>query len=111
MATRWVFREPCRSEPKPARVTRPCISQLPRGSRLTFYSDGIVEAMNSKGELLGFDRSRLLSMEPVSKIVEEAQKFGQHDDITVIAITREAALAREASLAQTVPIAAPALAN
>jgi len=85
--------------------------QLPRGSRLTFYSDGIVEAMNSKGELLGFDRSRLLSMEPVSKIVEEAQKFGQHDDITVIAITREAALAREASLAQTVPIAAPALAN
>jgi len=85
--------------------------QLPRGSRLTFYSDGIVEAMNPKGELLGFDRSRLLSMEPVSKIVEEAQKFGQHDDITVIAITREAALAHEASQAQTVPIAAPALAN
>jgi sigma-B regulation protein RsbU (phosphoserine phosphatase) len=86
-------------------------AQLPRGSRLTFYSDGIVEAMNPKGELLGFDRSQLLSMEPVSKIVEEAQKFGQHDDITVIAITRDAAPAREAVEAQKIPLAAPALAN
>ena len=86
-------------------------AQLPRGSRLTFYSDGVVEATNPKGELLGFDRSQLLSMEPVSKIVEEAQKFGQHDDITVIAITRDTAPAHEASQAQAIPIATPALAN
>ena len=32
--------------------------QMPRGSRLTFYSDGIVEAQNPKGELFGFERSR-----------------------------------------------------
>ena len=66
-------------------------AQLPRGSRLTFYSDGVVEATNPKGELLGFDRSQLLSLEPVSQIVDAAQKFGQNDDITVIAITRDAA--------------------
>jgi phosphoserine phosphatase RsbU/P len=86
-------------------------AQLPRGSRLTFYSDGIVEATNPKGELLGFDRSQLLSMEPVSKIVEEAQGFGQQDDMTVIAITRDAAAAREPALAQQVAIGAAALAN
>jgi serine phosphatase RsbU (regulator of sigma subunit) len=86
-------------------------AQLPRGSRLTFYSDGIVEATNPKGELLGFDRSQLLSMEPVSKIVEEAQGFGQQDDMTVIAITRDAAAAREPVMAQQVAIGAAALAN
>ncbi len=84
-------------------------AQLPRGSRLTFYSDGVVEATNPKGELLGFDRSQLLSLEPVSQIVDAAQKFGQHDDITVIAITRDAALAREASQAGRMPVVAPAI--
>ena len=85
--------------------------QMPRGSRLTFYSDGIVEAQNAKGELLGFERSRELSTEPVEKIVEAARLFGQHDDITVIAITRDAAVtAREASQARELA-GAPALAN
>jgi len=84
-------------------------AQLPRGSRLTFYSDGIVEAMNPKGELLGFDRSQLLSMEPVSKIVEQAQKFGQHDDMTVIAITRDAAPVRELMQTERIPVVAPAM--
>jgi serine phosphatase RsbU (regulator of sigma subunit) len=86
-------------------------AQLPRGSRLTFYSDGVVEATNPKGELLGFDRSQLLSLEPVSQIVDAAQKFGQNDDITVIAITRDAAAARDAAQAQRIPVVAPALAN
>ncbi|HVN94414.1 MAG TPA: SpoIIE family protein phosphatase [Terracidiphilus sp.] len=84
-------------------------AQLARGSRLTFYSDGVVEATNPKGELLGFDRSELLSLEPVQKIVDAAQKFGQHDDITVIAITREAAPAREAAQASRIPVVAPAM--
>lgn len=86
-------------------------AQLPRGSRLTFYSDGIVEAMNPEGELLGFDRSQLLSLEPVSQIVDTAQKFGQHDDMTVIAITREAAEKREAAQLEHIPVAMPALAS
>jgi phosphoserine phosphatase RsbU/P len=83
---------------------------LPRGSRLTFYSDGIVEAQNSKGELFGFERSRQISMEPVASIVEAAKQFGQQDDMTVIAITRDAAPARDAE-AQKVSVPAPALAN
>jgi phosphoserine phosphatase RsbU/P len=59
------------------------------GARLTFISDGIVEAQNAKGELFGFERSRELSTQPVAAIVEAATRFGQHDDITVVAITRE----------------------
>jgi serine/threonine protein phosphatase PrpC len=82
--------------------------QMPRGSRLTFYSDGIVEAQNPKGELFGFERSRQISMEPVAAIVEAAKQFGQQDDMTVIAITRDAAAVRDAH-AQKVSVAAPAL--
>jgi phosphoserine phosphatase RsbU/P len=84
---------------------------LPRGSRLTFYSDGIVEAQNAKGELFGFERSREVSTEPVAAIVEAAKRFGQQDDMTVIAITRDAAQAHEATEAQNVAVMAPALAN
>jgi hypothetical protein len=83
---------------------------LPRGSRLTFYSDGIVEAQNPKGELFGFERSRQISMEPVASIVEAAKQFGQMDDMTVIAITRDAASARDAQ-PQKVSVPAPALVN
>jgi serine/threonine protein phosphatase PrpC len=85
--------------------------QMPRGSRLTFYSDGIVEAQNPKGELFGFERSRQISMEPVAAIVEAAKQFGQQDDMTVIAITRDAAAVRDAAQAQNVSVTAPALVN
>ncbi len=61
---------------------------LAPGSRLTFYSDGVVEAQSTKGELFGFDRGRALSTEPASAIVEAARKFGQQDDITVVTIER-----------------------
>lgn len=85
--------------------------QLPSGSRLTFYSDGIIEAQNAKGELFGFERGRELAMEPVAAIVEAAQRFGQHDDMTVIAITRDAATLRDAAQAQKVAVGTPALAG
>jgi hypothetical protein len=85
--------------------------QMPRGSRLTFYSDGIVEAQNPKGELFGFERSRQISMEPVAAIVEAAKQFGQQDDMTVIAITRDTAAVRDAAQTQKVPVPAPALVN
>jgi serine phosphatase RsbU (regulator of sigma subunit) len=61
---------------------------LDPGSRLTFYSDGVVEAQSTKGELFGFERGRELSTEPASAIVEAARKFGQQDDITVVTIER-----------------------
>jgi len=57
-------------------------------SRLTFYSDGVVEAQNSRGELFGFERSRALSTHPAIDIVAAARKFGQQDDITVVTIER-----------------------
>jgi len=86
-------------------------SHLPRGSRMTFYSDGIVEAQNLKGELFGFERSRELSTSPVASIVAAAKRFGQQDDMTAIAITHDAVAARDAAYAQAVPVPVPALAN
>lgn len=62
---------------------------LEPGSRLTFYSDGVVEAQNHKGELFGFERSRALSTHPVDVIAKSAASFGQQDDITVVTIERE----------------------
>jgi hypothetical protein len=62
--------------------------ELRPGSRLTFYSDGIVEAQNQNGELFGFDRAKDISMQPAAAIVEEAVRFGQSDDITVVTIQR-----------------------
>jgi hypothetical protein len=61
------------------------------GSRLTFYSDGVVEAMNSEGEIFGFERARALSSAPAQAIVEAAVKYGQSDDITVVTVERLAA--------------------
>ena len=49
------------------------------------FTDGIVEARNSRGELFGFERlSDLLATHPdVGKIVDAAESFGQgEDDIT-----------------------------
>ncbi|MGD0730296.1 MAG: PP2C family protein-serine/threonine phosphatase [Terracidiphilus sp.] len=69
---------------------------FPAGSRLTFYSDGVVEATNPRGELLGFERGRELSTQPAAVIAETARKFGQEDDITVVAIIRQAAIAAAA---------------
>ncbi len=69
---------------------------LPAGSRLTFYSDGVVEAQNQKGELFGFDRSREISIQPAGAIAKAAEEFGQQDDITVVTILRERAVASAA---------------
>ena len=69
---------------------------LAPGSRLTFYSDGVVEAQNEAGELFGFERGRAISTNPAAVIVEAAKEFGQSDDITVVAITRQVAIANAA---------------
>jgi len=60
------------------------------GSRLVFVTDGVVEARNRRGELYGFDRTKILIRRPVEEIVRAAQSFGQEDDITVIGLRREA---------------------
>jgi len=66
--------------------------QVPPGSRLTFYTDGVIEAQNHKGELFGFDRGREISTRSAESIAEAAKQFGQEDDITVISITRSVVL-------------------
>jgi len=64
----------------------PVIVQLKPGDRLTFVSDGVVEAQGKSGELLGFDRTQALSTKSAAEIVEIASRFGQVDDITVVTI-------------------------
>jgi hypothetical protein len=81
--------------------------ELRRGSRLTFYSDGVVEAQNKNGELFGFDRGKAISMEPAAKIVEAAVHFGQSDDITVVTIERLSSISAVAAI-QDAPMLAPA---
>jgi serine phosphatase RsbU (regulator of sigma subunit) len=56
---------------------------LPAGRRLTFLSDGVVEAQNPKGELFGFERCRTLAMHPANVIADSARRFGQRDTVAV----------------------------
>jgi phosphoserine phosphatase RsbU/P len=54
--------------------------------RLTFVSDGVVEARNAAGELYGFERTRATSGRAAQEIASDARAFGQEDDITVLTI-------------------------
>ena len=61
---------------------------LKPGDRLTFVSDGVVEAQNSRKELFGFDRLREISTQEAQQIADAAKRFGQEDDITVLTFRR-----------------------
>jgi hypothetical protein len=61
---------------------------LEPGDGLTFVSDGVVEATNSRKELFGFDRLRKISTEEAQRIADAAKRFGQEDDITVLTFRR-----------------------
>ncbi len=67
-------------------------AQLGIGDRLTFVSDGVVEARDAKGELFGFERTATLASRTAEFIAEAAQSFGQEDDITVLSVTLTAEL-------------------
>ena len=82
--------------------------ELLPGSRLTFYSDGVVEAQNKAGELFGFDRVRAISTEPADAIVEKAVQFGQSDDITVVTVERLANSGAPGFIVTNAPTPAPA---
>jgi len=60
--------------------------RLEPGDRLTFVSDGVVEAQSKSGELFGFERTRELSCQPAGVIAETARVYGQSDDITVVTV-------------------------
>lgn len=74
---------------------------LQPGDRLTLMTDGVVEAMNAKRELFGFERTLRMSGQPAAMIAQAAKDFGQQDDITVLSIVRE-------TVAQPAPVPAPA---
>lgn len=59
---------------------------LQPGDRLTFMTDGVLEATNKAKELFGFDRTRAVSNQPAAAIADRARSFGQNDDITVLAL-------------------------
>jgi hypothetical protein len=64
-----------------------CACQFAIGDRLTFMSDGVVEARNAAGELFGFERTAAISGNTADQIAKAAEHFGQEDDITVLTVT------------------------
>ena len=65
-----------------------CDFTLRKGDRLTLYTDGVPEARCKKGELYGFERTRILLSNTFSaeSVAQAARDFGQEDDITVLTI-------------------------
>jgi hypothetical protein len=68
--------------------------QITENDRLVLASDGIAEAMDEQGRLFGFARVQELleARMTAAEVAAAAQSFGQQDDISVIAVTRIAAL-------------------
>jgi hypothetical protein len=64
--------------------------QLSPGARLVLLSDGVVEAKDSNGVLLGFDglEAALKDHGSAVGLAQYAREFGQEDDITVVGIQR-----------------------
>jgi sigma-B regulation protein RsbU (phosphoserine phosphatase) len=75
--------------------------QLRQGDTLVFYTDGIVEAMNDKKEIYGFDRflnaitaGRHLGADALlEKLMDDVDHFvdgvEQHDDLTMVVVKVE----------------------
>jgi serine phosphatase RsbU (regulator of sigma subunit) len=63
------------------------------GDHLALYTDGLLEARSSSGELYSFDRLKTLfaACPTAVQATDAAIAFGQDDDITVLILTRLAA--------------------
>jgi hypothetical protein len=70
------------------------------GDRLALYTDGLLEACSPTGELYGFDRLKALfaTRPSAQQAMEAAVDFGQDDDITVLTLTRLAAIGESTPL-------------
>jgi len=81
--------------------------KLKPGDQLSVYTDGLLEATSSTGELFGFERmNALFATRPTAQqAMKAAIEFGQEDDITVLTITRLAA-----GIQSSTSLSAPALA-
>lgn len=60
--------------------------RLEKRERLVLLSDGVPEARTQTGELYGFERLLELTRMPAQEIADEALRFGQEDDITVMTL-------------------------
>lgn len=65
--------------------------QLQQNDSLLIMSDGVVEAQDRNGALFGFERisELLLRQATPREIAEEAQSFGQEDDILILEVRRD----------------------
>jgi hypothetical protein len=63
-------------------------TEITTDAAVTFVSDGVVEARDAKGELLGFERLAGLTTKHATEIAQAAQSWGQEDDITVLTVAR-----------------------
>ena len=61
--------------------------RLDRCDKVTFVSDGVLEARSENGGIFGFDRTREISRLSAEAIAKAAQQFGQEDDITVLTLS------------------------
>jgi serine phosphatase RsbU (regulator of sigma subunit) len=74
-----------------ASYSQTCL-EMRAGDRVVLLTDGIPEARNQQGVLLGFPRVESLLRDGANArtVAETAQRFGQDDDLTVISIARMA---------------------
>jgi phosphoserine phosphatase RsbU/P len=86
--------------------------RLHPGDQLSLYTDGLVEARNSTGEIYGFDRLHALfaSRPSAQQATQAAVAFGQEDDITVLTLTRLSA-GEESTTSLTAPLLEPVAAK
>ncbi len=63
---------------------------LREGDHFALYTDGLLEARSSNGEIFSFERLHALfaTRPDAAKATEAAVNFGQDDDITVLTLTR-----------------------
>jgi hypothetical protein len=82
--------------------------RLHPGDQLSLYTDGLVEARSSTGEIYGFDRLHALfaSRPSAQQATQAAVAFGQEDDITVLTLTRLAA-GEQSTTSLTAPFLEP----
>ncbi len=82
------------------------------GDQLSLYTDGLLEARSSTGEIYGFDRLHELfaSRPSAQQATQAAVAFGQEDDITVLTLTRLAA-GEQSTTSLTAPFLEPSTAE